>query len=681
MTAPHHPDPVVPDAPTPGGALATLLADLFAEGMAHHEAGRLAPAETAYRRLLDQDPGNSDAWNLLGVVQAQRGDARAGVRCIRSALAIREAPEYLYNLGTALRELGRLDEAVAVYERVVRLAPDRADAHVAVGALHQLRRQPGEAIAAFRRAIAIRPDSAEAHSNLGMVLQEVGQREEAIAAFSAAILHKPSHAEGHSNLGFALQGMGRLGESAAAFAVALAFRPEFPEAWSNLGNSFKEMGLLDRAIAAYRSALAQRPHFAEAASNLAMTQHYASECGNADFLATAKESAARLDAGVTGRTPRVFPNAADPVRPLRIGYVSGDFNSHPVGYFLESVMAAHDRAAVTVHCYANNARRDALTGRLRARADVWHDIVGLDDDTVEGLVRGDGIDLLVDLSGHTAGNRLSLFARKPAPVQASWLGYFGTTGLPAMDHIIADRHVVPPGEERFFTETVWRLPGSYLCFTPPSLATPDPFPVGPPPMLETGVVTLGCFQNRAKITPATVALWAGVLAAMPQARLLVKARQMGDAGLRQALRDRFAAHGIAANRVRMEGESPRAEYLAGHGRIDIAVDTTPFGGGTTTAECLWMGVPLVTLRGDRWAGRIGESLLHTLGLADRLVADSPADYVAKVAALAGDPAALAELRAGLRGRLERSPLCDGPGFARGLEAVYRAMWREWCRKG
>ncbi|MCW2241264.1 O-linked N-acetylglucosamine transferase, SPINDLY family protein [Azospirillum canadense] len=674
MTAPEHLDPTVSGAPTQGGALATLLAD----GMTHHEAGRLEQAGAAYRRLLDQDPGSSDAWNLLGVVHAQQGNAGQGVRCIRSALAIREAPEYLYNLGTALRDLGRLDEAATAYEQVVRLAPDRADAHVAVGALHQLRRRPGDAIAAYRRAIAIRPDSAEAHSNLGMVLQEIGPREEAIAAFSAAILHKPSHAEGHCNLGFALQGMGRLGESAAAFAVALAFRPEFPEAWSNLGNTFKEMGLLDRAIAAYRTALAQRPQFAEAAGNLAMTQHYASECGNADFLTTAKESAARLGAAVKGGTAaRAFPNTADPDRALRIGYVSGDLNSHPVGYFLESVLAAHDRAAVTVHCYANNVRRDALTDRLRAQADVWRDIVGLDDGTVEGLVRGDGIDLLVDLSGHTAGNRLPLFARKPAPVQVSWLGYFGTTGLPAMDHIIADRHVVPPGEERFFTEAICRLPGSYLCFTPPS----DSIVVTPPPMLETGVVTLGCFQNRAKITLATVALWAGVLAAMPQARLLVKARQIGDAGVRQTLREQFAAHGIAANRVRMEGESPRADYLAGYSRIDIAVDTTPFGGGTTTAECLWMGVPLVTLRGDRWAGRIGESLLHTLGLADRLVADSPADYVAKVAALARDLGGLAELRAGLRGRLERSPLCDGPGFARGLEAAYRAMWREWCRKG
>lgn len=684
MTASAPPDHIPATSPTP--------AALLAEGVAHHEAGRLEEAGAAYRRLLDQDPANGDGWHLLGVVQAQRGDPRACVSCIRTALAIREAPEYLANLGTALRELGRIAEAVTVFGRVARLVPDRADAHLALGSLHQLQRRPAEAIAAFRQAIAIRPDWAEAHSGLGMALQEAGHRDEAIAAFSAAILHSPSHAEYHSNLGYALQGAGRLSESAAAFAVALAFRPEFPEAWSNLGNSLKEMGQLDRAFAAYRNALAQRATFREPASNLAMAQHYTSDCGNADFLATAKAGAARFlgaEPGPGGDGPlRPFPNPPDPDRVLRVGYVSADFNNHPVGYFLESVLAAHDRAAVTIHGYANNLRHDDVTARLRASADVWRDVTGLDDATVENLVRRDGIDLLVDLSGHTAGNRLALFARKPAPVQMSWLGYFGTTGIPGMDAVLADRHVVPPGEERFFTETVWRLPGSYLCFTPPSFAVPgampgappsDPLPVAPPPMLKSGAVTLGCFQNRAKITPATVALWAAVLSAMPQTRLLLKCRQMGDAGVRRALWDQFAAHGIAGNRVRLEGESPRAEYLAGYGRVDIAVDTTPFGGGTTTAECLWMGVPLVTLRGDRWAGRIGESLLHTLGLADQLVADSAADYVAKVAALAGDPTALAELRAGLRGRMERSPLCDGPGFARRLEEVYRAMWREWCR--
>ncbi|RTL40024.1 MAG: hypothetical protein EKK49_03310, partial [Rhodocyclaceae bacterium] len=280
-----------------------------------------------------------------------------------------------------------------------------------------------------------------------------------------------------------------------------------------------------------------------ALSNLLMGMHYGSEWGNADFLAVAREMGAQQAAAPAAVAPVVAVGAAE--RPLRIGYVSGDFNSHPVGYFLESVLAAHDRRRVTVLCYANNSRSDALTERLRGLADGWQEIVALGDEAVAAQIRADRIDVLVDLSGHTGNNRLGLFARRLAPVQVSWLGYFGSTGLPEMDWVLADRHVIPLGEERFFSEAVWRLPASYLCFTPPAVE----LPVGPPPMLAEGCVTFGCFNNRAKIGLACVALWSATLAALPQARLLLKARQFGDAGVREALRAQFAAHGIAANRL------------------------------------------------------------------------------------------------------------------------------------
>jgi predicted O-linked N-acetylglucosamine transferase (SPINDLY family) len=293
---------------------------------------------------------------------------------------------------------------------------------------------------------------------------------------------------------------------------------------------------------------------------------------------------------------------------------------------------------------------------LRAAADHWRSIVQVGDAEGAALIRQDGIDVLIDLSGHTGGNRLTLFARRAAPVQVSWLGYFGTTGVPAMDYILADHHVVPPGEEEFFTEAVQRLPLSYLCFSPPA----DDVAIGLPPSQASGAITFGSFNNRIKITPAAVALWAEVLRAVPGSHLLLKSRQFADAGVRKTLSDQFAVHGIDAARLQMEGNSPRADYLAAYNRIDIALDPLPFGGGTITAECLWMGVPVIALRGDRWAGRIGVSFLNTLGLGEELVADSPDAYVAKAAALAADPARLADLRAGLRGRLETSPLCDGP---------------------
>jgi len=640
----------------------------LADALSRHEAGRWAEAEALYRRLLVQDPADGNAWHLLGVLHAEKGDHKACEAFIRVALAIAEAPEFHYNLAVSLMARSRFDDAVEAFRASVRLNPDHADAEFCLGNLFQILRRPTESIAAYRRAVAIRPDFAEAHSNLGAILQDVGELELAIASFCAAIQHKPDHAEAHSNLGHALQAKGLLSQAAASFRVALRFRPDFPEAWSNLGNAFKEQGLPGEAFAAYRMALTHRPTYAAAHSNLLMAQHYAMECGNADFLSAACDWAARH-----GRPAEPDLHAAPraPERPLRVGYVSGDFNSHPVGYFLENVLAAHDRSRVEVVGYANNSRCDGLTDRLRALADGWHEIVGVGDDAVEELVRRDGIDVLVDLSGHTAGNRLTLFARRLAPVQVTWLGYFGTTGLRSIDWILADRHVVPPGEERFFTESVWRLPGSYLCFTPPT----EDVPVGPPPLFTTGCFTFGCFNNRAKISPATVALWAQALKALPQSRLLLKARQFGDAGVRQALLDRFAAHGVGANRLRMEGESSRSEYLSAYSRIDVAFDPMPFGGGTTTAESLWMGVPVVTLRGDRWAGRIGDSFLETVGLADRLVADSPADYIAKAAALVDDAAGLADLRSNLRSTLRGSPLCDAPAFARTLEQAYRSMWQ------
>ena len=639
---------------------------MMTDALSHHEAGRFAEADTLYRRMLVQDPADSNAWHLLGVLHGETGAHERCETFIRIALTIVETPEYHYNLAVSLMARSRFGDAVEAFRDSVRLNADHADAQFCLGNLYQILRKPNESVAAYRRAIAIRPDFAEAHSNLGTILQEVGELELAIASFCAAIQHKPSHAEAHNNLGHALQAKGFLSQAAASYSVAIGFRPNFPEAWSNLGNAFKEQGLPDKAIAAYRMALTHRPGYTAAHSNLLMAQHYAMECGNADFLTAACDWAA-----CHGRSsePHVFAAPRTSERPLRVGYVSGDFNSHPVGYFLESVLAAHDRSRVEVVCYANNSRHDGLTGRLRALADGWHEIIGVGDDAVEDLVRGDKIDVLVDLSGHTAGNRLPLFTRRLAPVQVTWLGYFGTTGLPSIDWILADRHVVPPGEERFFTESVWRLPGSYLCFTPPT----DDVPVGPLPLFATGSITFGCFNNRAKITPATVTLWTQVLKALPHARLLLKARQFADAGVRQALRDQFAAQGVGAKRLRMEGESPRSDYLTAYGRIDIALDPTPFGGGTTTAEGLWMGVPVVTLRGDRWVSRIGESILATIGLADRLVADSPADYIAKATALADDAAGLAELRSNLRLRLQRSSLCDAAAFARSLEQAYRSM--------
>jgi predicted O-linked N-acetylglucosamine transferase (SPINDLY family) len=681
------------------------VAELVREGERHQQAARLAAAEMCYRRALELRPGDADTLCLLGGVLLARGATGDAVEAFRQAAAGNpDDPTLHSDLGVALHMAGRADEAIASYHRAIALKPDYGEAHSNLGNVLREKGRRAEAVAAYRQAVATKPGHAQAHANLGAALQEQGAFEEAIIACRRAISLLPNYAEAHcnlgnallslgrtreaaaalrravaldpayavawSNLGNALRGDGRTGEAEAAYREAIRVRPGYASAYCNLGNVLQDGGRLDEAMAAYRQALALEPDFAAAYSNLLMCMSYATSVSLEEVLEEAHRFGG-LHRGAGSEAP--FPNVPAPSRRLRIGYVSADFRNHPVGYFLVRALQARDRATAEVFCYSAQLTDDDMTARLRDGADHWRSIAIMTDAEAAAMIRADGIDILVDLAGHTAGNRLMLFARRPAPIQASWLGYFGTTGLDAMDHVLADRFVVPPGEERYFTETVLRLPDSYLCYDPPAL---DIQP-GPPPALESGAIIFGCFNNRAKITPEAVHAWAQVLQRVPGSCLFLKTRTLADATLAGALADAFAAQGVTRERLTMEGHSPIAEMMAAYRRIDIVLDPFPFVGGTTSAEALWMGVPVVTLRGNRWAGRIGESILSTAGLGE-LVADDVDDYVRKAAALAADLPRLARLHAELRSRLETSPFCDGAQFARSLDAAYRSMWRDWC---
>jgi len=371
--------------------------------------------------------------------------------------------------------------------------------------------------------------------------------------------------------------------------------------------------------------------------------------------------------------PRPAPRDPRPDRRLRIGYVSGDLRFHPVGYFLDKVFAAHDASAVEIYCYANTVTSDAITDRLRAASHQWRVIAGLPDEAVVAQIRDDGIDILIDLAGHTDMNRLLMFALRPAPVQVSWLGYFGTAGLGAIDYTLMDKASVPPGDERWFREAIARLPYGRFCYQPHAEA-PEP---AAPPVCRRGYVMFGSFNNIAKIGPDVVQLWARVLDAVPRSRLLLKWTSLGEARARHRLVEAFAAAGIAEDRLELRGKSPHREMLGEYGDMDLALDPFPFGGGITSCDALWMGVPVLTLPGDRPASRQTLGFLQSLGL-DDLVAASPDDYVAKAAQWAGDADRLAELRRTLRPRMAAAPLCDGPLFTRALEAALREMWRRCC---
>jgi protein O-GlcNAc transferase len=388
-----------------------------------------------------------------------------------------------------------------------------------------------------------------------------------------------------------------------------------------------------------------------------------------DYLAEARRYGSVLDATIAAPIARgtFDPN---PLR-LRVGLVSGDLRSHPVGYFVAALLAHHDPARVEFRVYATNDLADKLTARLRPFAAAWTSLNRMSDDEAARRIRADGVHVLLDLSGHTADNRLPIFGRRPAPVQASWLGYFASTGMAQMDYLLADRFVVPAGEEGHFSERVWRLPDCYLCFTPPD----DAPAVGPLPALATGRVTFGCFNNLSKLNERVIALWARVLAAVPGSRLLLKTYQLADAGIRAATAQRFAAAGVAADRLLLEGPSSRAGYLAAYGRVDLALDPFPFPGGTTTVEGYWMGVPTLTRRGDRFISHAGESFAHNTGLAD-WIADDDSAYVAKAAAFASDLDRLAALRAGLRERARAAPTFDAARYARHFEDALWGMWAD-----
>jgi predicted O-linked N-acetylglucosamine transferase (SPINDLY family) len=670
-------------------------------------SGRHVELEERMRALIEQFPQSGFAWKVFGVaLQSQGKEALPALRKAAELLP-RDAAAHS-NLGNALRELDQLDEAVASCRQALEIDPDYAMGHNNLGAALKDLGRSDEAAASCRRALVLRPEYAEAHSNLGYALKdlgelaaavtclhralqvnsdyaeahnnlgnierELGQFDRSITSYHRALAIKPGYAEAHNNLGNVLQVLGQVDRAVTSCIRALHIKPDFAEAHCNLGYARQVLGQLDSAVASYRRALEIRPDFAGAHSSLLFIHNYLSDLPAATLLADA-----RRFGEVVAREARPFaswPNIADPGRCLRIGFMSGDLWNHPVGYFLEAVLAAlssHAAGRLELIAYATHARSDEVTERIKARCHEWYSAVGVSDEALAARLRADGIDILVDLSGHTAYNRLSLFAWKPAPVQVAWLGYFATTGVTAIDYLVADPWTVPAGADAEFTEEVWRLPETRLCFTPPDAA----IAVSELPALGNGCITFGCFNNLTKINDAVVALWARVLLAVPGSRLFLKAKQLGAASMRESVVRRFAIHGIGSERLIMEGPTPRADYLSAYHRVDATLDPFPFPGGTTSIESLWMGVPVLTLAGDRFVSRQGVGLLANAGLAEWIASDAD-DYVARAVSCVGDLPGLAALRRRLRQQVLVSPLFDARRFAMHFEAALRGMWTRWC---
>jgi protein O-GlcNAc transferase len=580
-----------------------------------------------------------------------------------------QSVDQAFALALEQHRAGRLAEATRGYREILQREPEHADSLHLLGVIALQAGDLPSALALIQRATALRPDAAVCRNNLGQVLERLQRDDEAARCYQTAIELEPNYAEAHNNLGLVLARQDRLTEAEALYRKAIALDPEYAEPHANRGNVLKDRGELDAALESYRRAIELRPDLSELHSNLLLTLHYHPDFSPADLEREHRAWAERHVAPLKALR-RPHGNDPEPNRRLRVGYVSADFREHPVARFVLPLFREHARSHIEVFAYSDVTTPDAVTGLVRGCVDRWRDVALLGDDQLADAIRADGIDILVDLAAHSGHNRLLTFARKPAPVQVTYLAYCSTTGVDAMDYRVTDRFLDPPGEPSHYTETSLHLPHCYWCYSAPPL----PDSARPSTERRAGPPTFGCLNNFAKLTDVTLELWARLLRRVPEARLLIYARAEAHRDrVRRALREA----GVAPSRAEFVGRQALADYLETYRLIDVGLDPHPYGGGTTTCDALWMGVPVVSLAGQTAVSRAGSTLLSHVGL-EYLVARNAEQYVELAAALIRDAGGLATLRNGLRERVESSLVMDAPQFARDLEAAFRTAWRAWC---
>ncbi|OGA66705.1 MAG: hypothetical protein A3F77_03845, partial [Betaproteobacteria bacterium RIFCSPLOWO2_12_FULL_67_28] len=604
--------------------------------LAHHQAGDLSQAESLYQQVLLTEPRHPVALHYSGILAHQRGNHALAVDLIGRSLAIRaDDAEAHFNLGTIFQQQGDLRAAVRCYRNALRINPDAAEAHINLGNTLKDLGEADQALACYRRAVSIRPEDAAAHFNFGNLCWDQGNPGEAAAHYRSALRIRPEFAEAHNNLGNALKDLGDTGEALACYRKALAIRPDYAEAHFNLGNVLRDKGDVSGASACYRIALSIRPDYADAYSNVLFLHAYHGSLDPQDYLALARgwERACVPERERQAARERVFQPRPLRGRRLRLGYVSGDFRTHAVSYFVEQLFAHHDRTRIELFAYSTCAERDAVTGRLQALVEHWVPSAGAPDAALRDRIEADGIDVLVDLSGHTGHNRLGVFARRAAPVQAHYLGYFASTGLTEMDYWIGDETLTPPETDAHYSERIWRLPRVWVAYEGKADA---PAPARRP--AADGAIWVGGFNHLGKLTPATLALWARVLGALPQARLLLKTKALAEPANCRRILDAITALGISSDRIELRDirlTPDWSSHMACYDNLDIALDPVGYTGGTTTCDALWMGVPVVTLMGDRMASRMTASMFRALGH-EEWIARSEGEYIQKVLDLARD---------------------------------------------
>ena len=629
------------------------------------EQGNTVEAEKLARNTLERDPEDALVHAYLGAIQMKRGAVADALQSYRVAIELQPEVGLFHNeFGNALAASGEFEEATGALTTAAELSPEVAEIRNNLGNVHRALGDRAAAAECYRAALAIRAEYPEALTNLGVVLQESDDLDGAELAYRGALVLDGENPFALTHLGVVLAAKGELTAAESAHLSAIASNPKLAGPYNNLGIVLKDQGRLDSALEAYEKAIGLSPNDSSLRSNVLLARCCSPRVDEAHLFAEHVAFAERFEMGselepnLTGR--------GDPL--LRIGYVSPDFYSHSVASFAEPIIAAHDRVRFHVTCYSDVIGGDAVTQRVRSAADAWRDTADSNDEDLHRQIVEDGIDVLIDLAGHTANNRMGVFARRAAPVQVSWIGYPATTGLSRMDYRVTDSLADPKGDaDRWHTETLLRLEPGFLCYRPPD---DTPIPVTKcdrPP-------TYGSFNNFAKVNDKVIDTWSELLVLEPQSRLLLKCRQLADEGTRDRLQHAFVARGVGPERLILQGRiRSREAHMALYGEVDVALDTFPYNGTTTTCEALWMGVPVVTMSGERHAARVGDSLLTRAGWPEWIARDT-SQYIEAARRLVAER----PKREDIRDRLAGSSIMDAGAVTGAFEAALEEAWRRRC---
>ncbi|MEO5334281.1 MAG: tetratricopeptide repeat protein [Magnetococcus sp. YQC-5] len=642
------------------------------KALEYHQKGELKKAEKCYRKVEPFMPMYIPSLSNLGLIYNALRMHKEAEKCCLKALSLN--PDFLgasINLGNALFGLGRLEEAEERCRYVLSCMPDSIEALGTLGNVLSAMGRIDEAERYYRHAVLLKPDALDIQLNFGNVLINTGRFSEAEIVLKKIIAFQNNHVAALNNLGYTLATLGKLVEAKVVFLQAISFRPDDVNVRVNFGSLLNTLGHYEDAEACYRKGLEFHPESLELLSNLVFLQHYRGEHAIEKGIEDAKKYGALVASQARPFTHH--PNPENQNKRLRIGLVSGDLMSHPVGYFLEGIVSQLRLHNIELFVYSTYFREDALSLRMKQAVSHWSMVMGVPDAQLAEQIRADGVDILMDLSGHTDRNRLALFAWKPAPVQVTWLGYFATTGLTAMDYILGDPVNLPAHESNHFVESPWPLPECYLCCTPPDL----PIQVNPLPAIENGYVTFGSFNNPNKMTTDVIACWAEILDKIPRSRLFLKYKSLADPHRVHMILEKFGRHDITPDRLILEGPTSRDLYFTSYHQVDIGLDPFPYPGVTTSVDGLWMGVPFITKKGNHYLAHQGESILTNAGLPDWIASDTK-EYIATAVSFANDLPKLARLRQRLRHQVLQSPLFDTKRFAKHLVYAWQEMWQIWC---